>query len=284
MEFICCLATTKVKKVMINYNLARKYFPLLMIGLAGACHRGPKEPSVVLPQEAAKPQVNSVAGLVKAMRDRYAENWYKSLSFTQINRYTIGGKEQKSEWVGNLSVPAKLRINFLPLSQKSGVLINNSQVITFAGGKRIDSRRLFQARPLLMSDIYVLPANVALRRLDSLGLDTARLRMDRLNGKRVFVVGARPDDMTSTQAWFDAETLLLSRFIQSEVRAGKTVTSDMRVSGYTEIAGFPIPEAFVTSREGATTLREEYTKVKVNAPMPAALFDPAKWARVKVSQ
>jgi hypothetical protein len=218
------------------------------------------------------------------MRDKYAETWYKSLSYTQVNRYTIAGKEQSSEWVENLSVPGKLRIDFLPLSQKSGLLIDNSRVSTFSSGKRIDTRRLYQARPLLISDIYVQSAAVTVRRLDSLGIDTTKIRLDKLDGKRAFVIGAESGDLTSTQAWFDAETLLLQRFIQSEVRGGKTVTSDLRVTGYTDIAGVPIPEAFVTKRDGATTLREEYTKVKVNAPMPAALFDPAKWATVKVAQ
>jgi hypothetical protein len=269
---------------MINKQVMRGAAIVFVIGWTVACHRGPKGSDGVTPEGASTPDVKTVSGLVNAMRDKYAENWYKSLSFTQVNKYTIGGKEQTSQWVENLSVPAKLRVDFLPLSQKSGLIIDNSRVSTFSAGKRVDSRRLFQARPFLISDIYVQSAQVSVRRLDSLGVDTTKLRMDRLDGKRVFIIGAASGDLTSTQAWFDAETLLLQRFIQSEVRAGKTITSDMRVTGYTEIAGFPIPDAFVTRRDGVTTLREEYTKVKVNAPMPAALFDPAKWATVKVSQ
>jgi hypothetical protein len=256
----------------------------LILFASAACHRGGNTPSEITPEESKVPAVSSVSGLVQAMRDKYAETWYKSLSFTQVNRYTIGGKEQKSEWLENLSVPAKLRIDFLPLTQKSGLLIDNSRVRTFSAGKQIDSRRLFQPRPLLLSDIYVLPVNVTMRRLDSLGIDTTRLRVQKDGGKRFFVMGAESGDMTSVQAWFDAETLLLSRFIQTEDRAGKKVTSDMRVTSYVDVAGFPVPEAFVTSREGATTLREEYTKVKVNVPMSTALFDPAKFGTVKVSQ
>jgi hypothetical protein len=268
---------------MIERHTLRRTAVLLLMTLTAACHRGPKGAGDVTPAEEAA-AIKSVSGLVNAMRDKYAENWYKSLSFTQVNTYTIGGKEQSSQWVENLSVPAKLRVDFLPLSQKSGLIIDNSRVSTFASGKRVDSRRLYQPRPLLISDIYVQSAAVSVRRLDSLGIDTTKIRTDRLNGKRVFVIGAESGDMTSTQAWFDAESLLLQRFIQSEVRAGKTITSDMRVTGYTDVAGFPVPDAFVTKRDGVTALKEEYTKVKVNAPMPASLFDPAKWATVKVSQ
>lgn len=269
---------------MKTNKLALKWTAALFLVGAAACNRGSKAPAKITPGESAIPRVNTVSGLVQAMRDRYEGKWYKSLSFKQVNRYTIGGKEQKSEWIENLSVPARLRIDFLPLSQKSGVLIDNSRVRTFAGGKQIDTRRLFQARPFLVSDVYVLPVNVTMRRLDSLDVDTTKLRVERRDGKRYFVMGAASGDMTSTQAWFDAGTLLLSRFLQTEDRAGKKVTSDMRVTNYVDVAGFPVPEAFVTSREGVTTLREEYTRVKVNTPMPAALFDPAKFATVKIAQ
>ncbi len=262
----------------------RRSASIILMAAVSACHRGSRSPSEVGPRQSAIPPVNSVTGLINAMRDKYVEKWYKSLSFTQVNRYTIGGKEQSSEWVENLSVPGRLRIDFLPLTQKSGLLIDNSRVSTFSAGKRIDTRRLYQSRPLLSSDIYVQATNLSVRRLDSLGIDTTRIRSERLDGKRVFVLGAASGDLTSTQAWFDAESLLLQRFIQSEVRGGKKVTSDLRVTGYTEVAGFPIPEAFVTKRDGVITLREEWTHVKVNTPMPATLFDPAKWASVKISQ
>ena len=248
-----------------------------LIVLTAACHRGGKAPVSVTPEKAAAAPINSVSRLVQAMRNKYAENWYHSLSFTQVNRYTLGGKEQKSEWLENLSVPGKLRIDFLPSSQKSGVLVNNSRVLTFSGGKRVDTRRMYQARPFLTSDIYVLSQAVAMRRLDSLGVDTTRFRTDRLNGERVFVIGAASGDLTSTQAWFDAESLLLLRFVQSETRSGKTTTSDLRVTGYTTSGGFPIPEAFVTTRTGGTTLREQYTDVRVNPVLPASLFDPDRW-------
>ncbi len=269
---------------MKRNKLALKWTAALFLVGAAACHRGSKAPAEITPAESANPRVNSVSELVQAMRARYDGKWYKSLSFTQINRYTIGGKEQKSEWIENLSVPARLRIDFLPLSQKSGVLIDNSRVRTFASGKQIDTRRLFQARPFLVSDVYVLPVNVTMRRLDSLGVDTTKLRVERQDGKRYFVIGAAGGDMTSTQIWFDAKSLLLSRFLQTEDRAGKKVTSDMRVTNYVDVAGFPVPEAFITSRGGVTTLREEYTRVKVDMPMPAALFDPARFATVKVTE
>lgn len=249
----------------------------MLAGIA-ACRRGSSKPDVITPATIERESVNSVSGLVRLMRERYAGKWYKSLSFVQVNRYTISGKEQKSEWVENLLVPGKLRIDFVPLSQKSGLLIDNNRVTTFVNGRRVDSRRQIQPRPFLTADVYTLPVAVTVRRLDSLGVDTTRIRRDRISGKSVFVLGAGPGDRSSTQVWIDADRLLFLKFIQTEKRAGRMVTSELRVTGYADVAGYPVPEAFVTSRDGAESLREEYTAVKVNVPMSLALFDPAKWA------
>lgn len=255
-----------------------------IVAALSACHRGRREPGAVATGTPERNAITSLSGLLSAMRERYAGNWYKSLSFTQVNKYTLGGKEQKSEWIENLSVPGRLRIDFVPTVQKNGLLIDNNRVTTFVNGRRVDSRRQIQPRPFLSSDIYVLAENVTVRRLDSLGVDILNFRRDRLSGKPVFVIGAAAGDMTSPQLWIDADRLLFLRFIQTEKRTGKPVTTELRVTGYREVGGFPVPEAFVTSRDGKISLREEYTNVKINPPMPAALFDPARWSLAVVQK
>ncbi|HZI99088.1 MAG TPA: hypothetical protein VFD22_00410, partial [Gemmatimonadaceae bacterium] len=103
----------------------------------------------------ASPAVSSSSELITEMHDRYADNWYRSLRFVQSNTfYTQSGGEQKSRWVEHLSVPGKLRIDFEPLSSKSGLLILNNRVTTFDNGKRVDSRRSIQAILTLTSDVY----------------------------------------------------------------------------------------------------------------------------------
>src|SRR5215213_4020760 len=98
-----------------------------------------------IPEEAPKSSIGSSRELVREMHDRYAENWYRTLRFEQTNTfYTSSGKEEKSRWVENLSVPGKLRIDFEPLASKSGLLILNNRVTTFDNGKRIDTRRSIQ--------------------------------------------------------------------------------------------------------------------------------------------
>ena len=222
--------------------------------------------------------------LITEMHDRYSGNWYRTLRFSQSNTfYTQSGGEQKSRWVENLSVPGRLRIDFEPLSSKSGLLILNNRVTTFDNGKRIDSRRSIQAILTLTADVYAIPASITARRLDSLGIDLDKFHEDKLDKKRVYVMGAGRDDLESSQVWIDADRLLLVRLIQREKRGDKSIVTDTRVGGYKEVDGFPVAHEFVSLRDGKPYFREEYENVRVNETIPAAVFDPTKWVATQPS-
>ena len=234
------------------------------------------------PEEAPAPTVASARELITEMHDRYAGNWYRTLRFTQTNTfYTQSGGEQKSRWIQNLSVPGRLRIDFEPLSSRSGLLILNNRVTTFDNGRRVDSKRSIQAILTLTADVYAIPASVTLRRLDSLKVDLDKFRTDRLDRKKVYVVGADKDDLESTQIWIDAEKLLLVRLIQAEKRGDRTIVTDTRVGGYRDVDGFPIAHEFVSMRDGKPYFKEEYEDVRVNAELPAGIFDPSRWSSVR---
>ncbi|MGK2960895.1 MAG: hypothetical protein ACSLFK_01975 [Gemmatimonadaceae bacterium] len=224
--------------------------------------------------------ITSSRDLVREMHDRWAGRWYQTLKFEQSNTfYTSSGREEKSRWVENLSVPGKLRIDFTPLSNRSGLLILNNRVTTFDNGRRLETRRSIQPILTLTADVYAIPPAITIRRLDSLKIDLDKFRPDRLDRKRVYVMGAEKDDLESNQIWIDAERLLLVRLIQSETRAGRKVVTDTRVGGYKDIDGFPVATEFMSLRDGKPYFREEYENIRVNEPIPASVFDPTRWAR-----
>ena len=259
----------------------KDFRPLLVLITAGctAAIQPSEEPSR---KEPPAPAVSSSSELIRAMHDRYADNWYKSLRFVQSNTfYTQSGGEQKSRWIQTLSVPGKLRIDFEPLSSKSGLLILNNRVTTFDNGKRVDSRRAIQGILTLTSDVFAIPPEVTSRRLDSLKVDLDKFRTAKLEKKKVYVIGADDGDLESNQVWIDAERLLLVRIIQQEKRGDRTIVTDTRVGGYKDVDGYPIAHELVATRDGKPYFREEYEDVRVNGELPPGIFDPSRWATVK---
>jgi len=261
----------------MNESKLWRLAPLVILA-AAACSQAPAPASEPVPVEAPQSKINSSGDLLTAMHDRYADSWYHTLRFSQSNTfYTQSGGEQKSRWVENLSVPGRLRIDFEPLTSKSGLLILNNRVTTFDNGKRVDTRRSIQAILTLTADVYAIPPSVTARRLDSLAINLAKFREDRLDKKRVYVMGGDKDDLESSQVWIDADRLLLVRIIQREKRGDRSIITDTHVGGYKDIDGFPVAHEFVSLRGGKPYFKEEYENVRVNEPIPAAVFDPTKW-------
>ena len=261
----------------------RKLFIILAVaGCAKAGRNTPEAPEPVVVSEPTA--VASSAKLIRDMHDRYAGKWYKTLTFQQTNTfYTSAGKEEKSQWMQRLSVPGRLRVDFLPLSSKSGLLIQNNRVITFDNGKRVDSRRAIQPVLTLTGDVYAIPVSTTLRRLDSLGVDLDKFHSEKWEGKRVYVMGAEGGDLASNQIWVDADRLLLVRFIQRDKRADRSVITDTRVGDYRQVDGYPIPFEYTSYRDGKVFFKEQYENLKVNEPIPAEVFDASKWAAVQAA-
>ena len=252
-----------------------------------ACSTGVIPTTEPEPETAQPPasEIQTARDLVREMHALYSGKWYTTLRFEQSNTfYTSSGREEKSRWVENLAVPGKLRIDFEPLSSKSGLLILNNRVTTFDNGRRGETRRSIQPILTLTADVYAIPPAVTARRLDSLKIDLDKFRTARLDRKRAYVIGADDDDdLTSNQIWIDAEKLVLLRLIQTETRAGRSVTTDTRVGGYREIEGYPVATEFLSLRDGKPYFREEYENIRVNEPIPPAVFDPTRWTRAQPS-
>lgn len=249
-----------------------------LVALSG-CHlfRGTAEPGIPAAR-GERVEIGTTARLVTEMRKRYDGKWYKTLTFLQNNtRYTTDGREEKSQWMEYLSVPGKLRIEFLPRSAGDGLIFSNGRVHTFSGGTRIDTKRQIHPLILLTGDVYVLPPSVTLRRLDSLGVNRSRFRTDRWEGRRVYVSGAAPGDTLSNQLWVDADRLLLVRWIETQGTGARRTASDTRLGGYKNIDGHAVPTEITVYRAGKPVFREVYADVRVNVPFSPALFQPARW-------
>src|SRR5882757_4718755 len=175
-------------------------------------------------------RATSGSGLITAMHDRYDGKYLKTMSFLQNNTaYTMTGQEQKSQWYEHIEIPGKLRIAFLPASQKSGLVQIDDRVASFDNGIRVDFRPSVNPLLLLTADVYVAPVATIMRGLDTLHVDPEIIRDAVWEGQPVYVVGARAGDTTSNQMWVDRDYLRLVRFIQRSKAGDRVMVSDIRV-------------------------------------------------------
>ncbi|MGQ0648598.1 MAG: LolA family protein [Gemmatimonadaceae bacterium] len=224
-------------------------------------------------------------GVLGAMHARYVGKFYTSLSFSQnTTNISQSGREIKGVWNEYIVVPGKLRIDYLPLSSRSGVLYTGGRVYVFAEGRAQPAQAGWNPLAILIADVYAQPVDTTVVQLDSLGFDVSTIREDRWQTRKVWVVGARVGDSTSSQFWIDHDSLLVRRVIQKETRAGRTTVTDIRFYRYQDVGGYPVAFDVHFFRDGRLYFKEEYFDVKTNVPIPPEVFDPAKWAVSQVKR
>jgi hypothetical protein len=237
---------------------------------------------------AAKPEAPAITdgrSLVSAMRQKYDGQWYRTLSFTQNNtHYSTRGSPTQSQWREHISVPGRLRIDYMPLTQRSGVLFDGSRVHTFDNGRAIDAQPGVNTLLLVTADVYSLPVERSTQLLDSIGFDLTKLRRDTWEGQSAYVVGAAAGDSTTSQLWIDTERLVALRVVQKERRGTRDIVTDVRFGKFADFSGVPIATEVTQYRDGRLVFREQYVDVRVNDPIPEATFDATKWVAAQPKQ
>ena len=212
------------------------------------------------------------------MHEKYVGHWFNTLTFSQrTTTYSASGRETKGVWNEYLAVPGRLRIDYLPLSERSGVLYAGNRVHSFLNGKAAASQDGWNPLLILIADVYVQAVDTSVWQLDSLGFRTSVVRRDTLEGKPVWVVGALAGDSTSSQFWIDADSLLVRRVVQKQKAGARITISDVHLAGYQDVGGYPVAFEVAFYRDGRLFFKEEYFDAKANVPLAPEVFDPAVW-------
>lgn len=212
------------------------------------------------------------------MRRAHPSRAVHSLAFTVIaSDPDTPARVTRARTVATL--PGRFRTTTLPASRKSATIRNQQRVAIFERGRRVVSRSRVDLVTLLAYDVFAQGIDSTIRALDAGGVRYAVARRDRLDGRRVWVVGADEGDSTSVQFWVDAEEWRLVRVIQPDLRAAK-VTVDVRFLEFTDVMGIPLATRVDVYRNGEWTERQTITDVAVNPTVPTRAFDVVRWRDV----
>lgn len=222
------------------------------------------------------PSITSADQLFDAMRQRYDGKWYRTLVFLQKSTYyrPDGAPSRTETWYEALALPGRLRIDLGEPARGNGVLYRADSVYQVQGGRVSDRRTGGNPLLTLGFDVYAQPAARTAAQLRSQGFDVALLRMDSLDGQRMYVVGAGPRDSTTNQFWIEADRLLFRRMIQTDQRGR---TQDVRFEKYVPHQGGWVAEEVRFLMGGRMFFHEAYSGVRVNVALDDNLFVPEQW-------
>jgi hypothetical protein len=241
---------------------------LTALSLALACRPAPR---------ADTPTFATGEELVRAMHDRYATTWYRTLSFQEdAIRTAPDGTTSTEVWLEAAEIPGRLWIDTGPRGGGNGVIYRGDSLYVIRGG---DVTRALAQRNLLLVlgfDVYRQPVETTMQVLRDEGFRLDTVRTDTWEGRPVYVVGAAAGDSTTKQFWIDAERLVFVRLLEPDGKEPAHV-SDIRFEKYERQGGGWVAPRVDFLVDGKRTMLETYSNVRVDVPLEAWRFEPKEW-------
>src|SRR4051794_9576731 len=214
------------------------------------------------------------------MHARYADRWYRTITFIQTTTYPDRPAET---WYEAGTIPGRLRIDVAPVDSMRAFMFVGDSVIVFRGGKRVAAH---QDRNLLMTlgfDVYGQSPDTTIAQLGAAGIDLDRLREDTWNGTKVWVVGAADGDSASSQFWIEQDRLLFVRLIEAKrdpkQPAAPADLLDVTFERYEPLGKGWVAPRVVVKLNGKEVQREEYRDIRANVPLQPDLYDTKSYRR-----
>ena len=222
-------------------------------------------------------QMRNGEDVLRAMHDRYAKTWYKTLTFTQKSTtYNPDGTSKAETWYEAAELPGKLRIDVGPPAEGNGYLLVNGAVTIFRDGKQVGTRNQINMLLVLGFDVYTQAPETTLKVVQGEGYDLQKVHEDIWEGQAVYVVGAEKGDLKSKQFWVDKNRLLFVKLFEP-TRDDPNKSHEIRFEDYRELAGGWVAARVEVYVEDKKVFSEEYSDIRGNPELDPAVFDPAKF-------
>jgi outer membrane lipoprotein-sorting protein len=230
-----------------------------------------------LASAAGAAEIRDGAGLLRAMQERYAKDWYETLHFKEkAITHNAGGTDKTEVWDEAAILPGKLRIDIGPadnagMEGSRGMLVTDNTLTLFKDGVVTSTQPFVHMLLVLGFDIYRQPAETTIAQVKAQGFDLSKIHEDVWDGQAVYVVGADKGDLKAKQFWIEKKRLLFVRLIEQDDRDKKL--HDTRFSDYRKLGVGWVAARVEFYVDGKNTLSEEYFDMQANPKLDAAKFD-----------
>ncbi|MFZ0293963.1 MAG: hypothetical protein WAL52_10190 [Candidatus Sulfotelmatobacter sp.] len=222
-------------------------------------------------------QIKNGEAVLRAMHERYKASWYNTVTFTQKSTtYNPDGSTKVETWYEAALLPGKLRIDIGPAADGNGYVLADGNVTIMKDGKVTGNRPLANMLLVLGFDVYRQDPKITIDVVKTQGYDLTKLREDIWEGHPVYVVGASKGDLQSRQFWVEKGTLLFVREMEP-ARSDPKKTEDIRFTDYRKLASGWIAARVEMHVDNKMVFSEEYSDIRDNVKLDAAVFDPKQF-------
>jgi outer membrane lipoprotein-sorting protein len=222
-------------------------------------------------------EVRNGQDVLRAMHDRYAKSWYRTLTFEQKSTtFNPDGTTKVEMWHEALSVPGKLRIDIGAPSDNNGYLLIDGTVTIFHDGKETGTRPLVNMLLVLGFDVYRQAPEATIKVVQGEGYDLTKFHEEKWNGQTFYVVGADKGDLNSKQFWIEKDRLLFVRLFEPSQKDPKTF-QQILFEDYRQMSGGWVAARVEVKVDDKKVFSEDYSDIETNVKLAPGTFDPKQF-------
>jgi hypothetical protein len=205
--------------------------------------------------------------LIRQMNSRYADSWYKHLTFKQnMFRYKNDSLVRNEIWLVAYSAPSKLHIRYNDFSSGRGWLVVNDTLYSFNHSKLIGKRPRLHELVILGYDVYAADPAVIIPKIKAIGFDFSQVEIVEIKGKEYYQVGDYNE-----MCFFVGKDDLLFFGVR---RVDENGVKETFYHKYKEFYGKQVATEVQYYENGQMYLYEKYFDIRLPSCMPADFFTP----------
>ncbi len=214
--------------------------------------------------------------VLQKMYKRYAGNWYKTFTFSQVTEnYKKDSIIKTSTWHEAIVFPDYFRISIGDLKDGNAVIFNKDSMFNFNKGKLVRKSLRDDDIPFLIGGMYFLAFDKVKDKIVQEGYDYTKAYETVWEGKKMYVLGANSEEEKANKLYIEKEKLIVVRFIRyKNNNKEEAILSNHQQFGKawseTNVAFFINDKLFQ---------KEKYFDCKVNEKVDLKLFDPYNFVR-----
>jgi hypothetical protein len=233
--------------------------------------------AVCAPRLSAQAAPATGDAVIQAMHDKYAKQWFRTLTFDQkTTRRTAADTMAIEQWSEIGMFPGYLRIDIPRPKGAIAVIYGPDSMFVVSGDSTLRRAASRNILVIIGFDVYTQPVDRTLEVLHGEHMSTTSVREDSWEGRPVYVIGAAAGDLRASQMWIDKDRLVFVRgFAPSP--ADSTKTLEFRFDDYREVGHGWLAEKVEIYTDGKLGQREEYNNVHTGVRVdPHVFVAPAK--------
>jgi hypothetical protein len=258
------------------------FFAILALAACGGRQPQVSSPAAgaAAPAPTQSVSITDGASLIRAMHAKYADRWYKTITFHQTTALLQqAGQTTDQTWYVAVAGPGKQRIDYVNPDLGNGMIVRAESTYFFSNGRQVRVASGWNDLLLLTQDVYLQSPEITISVLRSMGYQLARFRTSSFDGRTAFVIGSNSvTDSSSKQFWVERERLVLVRVREKRAEG---LFSDIRIGDFMAAGNGWIAKQTYQLQNGVPRLHQQISGVKADTPLDPDLFEPKVFSSVK---